>query len=112
MEEMRSYQMSAAHVGQKTSIFTHFQISDKNNNPNDEGWPWIDGEDSRLPDICKAGKALNPKNFPDIDPAKDPYPPILHYCQAYEPEYYDKHYFWSKYQINFGIAQERQGDRS
>jgi hypothetical protein len=110
MEEMRSYQMSAAHNKQKTSIFKHFQISDKSRSPNDEGWQWIDGPGAQLPDPCREGKALNTKNFPNINTNEQPYSPILHYCQAYEPEYYDKHYVWSKYQINFGIAQENSGN--
>ena len=58
----------------------------------------------KLPDICREGKALNSVNYPEINYRTDPYPPILHYCSAYEPEYYDKHYVWSKYQINFGLA--------
>ena len=54
-------------------------------------------------------QAINAHNYPDIDTNEQPYSPILHYCQAYEPEYYDKHYVWSKYQINFGIAQVNSG---
>ena len=55
-------------------------------------------------------QAVNPKNFPDLDLVNEhPIAPILHYCQAFEPEYYDKHYVWSKYQINFGIAQRHGG---
>jgi len=110
MEEMRSYQMSAAHNQQKTTIFKHFQISDKSRSPDDEGWQWIDGPNAHLPDPCREGKAINAHNYPDIDTNEQPYSPILHYCQAYEPEYYDKHYVWSKYQINFGIAQVNSGN--
>eukprot|EP00656_Telonema_subtile_P028208 TRINITY_DN3052_c0_g1_i1.p1 TRINITY_DN3052_c0_g1~~TRINITY_DN3052_c0_g1_i1.p1 ORF type:complete len:615 (-),score=107.05 TRINITY_DN3052_c0_g1_i1:180-2024(-) len=106
MEEMRSYTMSAAHNEQKTAIFAHFMISDKSNQVRDEGWPWIE-QNENIPDICRDGKTLNVVNYPEIT---DPYPPILHYCSAYEPEYYGGHYFWSKYQINFGIAQVANGN--
>ena len=119
--------MSAAHNQQKTSIFRHFQISDKSRNPTDEGWEWIDGPNAHLPDPCREGKvssqqlqcctepnawifpAINAHNYPDIDTNEQPYSPILHYCQAYEPSYYNRAYVWSKYQINFGIAQHRNG---
>ena len=53
---MRSYQMSAAHNQQKTTIFKHFQISDKSRSPDDEGWQWIDGPNAHLPDPCREGK--------------------------------------------------------
>ena len=110
MEEMRSYTMSAAHVQQKTAIFQHYMISSKTDMINDEGWPWIEQNPKLLNlDICAEGKALNTANYPEIDVEKDPYPPILHYCAAFEPEYYDWHYFWSKYIINKGVAQEKGG---
>merc|ERR1712195_45172 len=111
MEEMRSYTMSAAHQEQKTAIFQHYMISSKTDLVNDEGWPWLEQNPKLLNlDICAEGKALNPTNYPDIDVDEHPYPPILHYCNAYEPEYYDKHYVWSKYQINLGIAQKDGGN--
>ena len=92
------------------AIFQHYMISSKTDLVNDEGWPWLEQNPKLLNlDICAEGKALNPTNFPDIDVDEHPYPPILHYCNAYEPEYYDKHYVWSKYQINLGIAQKDGG---
>ena len=110
MEEMRSYTMSAAHQEQKTAIFQHYMISAKTNDVDEEGWAWIEQNPTLLNlDICAEGKALNTANYPEIDIHEHPYPPILHYCSAYEPEYYDWHYFWSKYQINLGISQQKGG---
>jgi hypothetical protein len=111
MEEMRSYTMSAAHIEQKTAIFQHFMLSGKTNMLDDEGWPWLEQNPKLLHlDICREGKALNTANYPDLDLVSNPYPPILHYCGAYEPEYYDWHYFWSKYQVNMGAAQLGGGE--
>ena len=76
--------MSAAHVGQKTTIFQHYMISAKSNDIDDEGWPWIEQNPKLLNwDIWAEGKALNTANYPEIDVEKEPYPPRtfgIRYC--------------------------------